>query len=142
MKVKYKNSLEYKILERINRMRSNVILRRNFDELGSHSQITRIFKKIVTKKILIKIGFGVYARAYISKYSDTALIKGGIDAAFRESLKKLGVHFEVGSAEKEYAAGLTTQIPAKNVIRLLSRCRRQISYGKAHLIFEKNINAR
>lgn len=142
MRVKYKNSLEYKILERINRKRSNVILRRDFRELGSHSQVTRVFKNLINGKKLVKIGFGIYAKAHTSKYSDVPLVKGGINSAFDEALRKLGVHFEKGSAEQEYAAGLTTQIPAKKVIRLKSRCRRQIGHGKARLIFENNINAK
>lgn len=142
MRVKYKNSLEYKIFESINRKRSNVILRCDFEELGSHSQVTRVFKKLIIGKKLVKIGFGLYAKAFTSKYSNVPLVKGGIDSAFDEALKKLGVRFEMGSAEEEYIAGLTTQIPAKKVIRLKSRCRRQIGYGKARLIFENNINAK
>lgn len=142
MRTAYKDSLECKALARLNRMRGNVMLRRDLDGLGSHSQITRIIKKFITDKKLVKIGFGIYAKAYTSKYTDTPLIKGGVDSAFYNALKKLDVSFESGSAEKEYTAGLTTQIPAKNVIRLKSRCRRQISYEKIRLIFEKNINAR
>lgn len=142
MKVKYRNSLEYKILERINRKRSNVILRCDFKEIGSHSQVTRVFKKLLTDKKLVKIGFGIYAKAYTSKFTDVPLIKGGIDSAFNEALKKIGVLFEKGSAEQAYVAGFTTQIPARNVIRLKTRCRRQISYGKARLIFENKINAK
>lgn len=142
MRVKYKNSLEFKILERLNRMRSNVILRRDFDEIGSHSQVTRVFKKLVTHKRLVKIGFGIYAKAHITKYSDVPLVKGGIDSAFTGALKKLGVIFEPGSAEQAYAAGQTTQIPARKIIKLKSRCRRKISYGKARLIFEDNVNAK
>lgn len=126
----------------LNKKRSNVVLRRDFDVLGSHSQMTRILKKFVAEGRLVKISFGVYAKAYASKYTTTPLVKGGIDSALTTTLKKLHILFEPGSAEKEYVAGLTTQVPAKNVIRLKSRCRRKIGYGKAHLIYEKNINAR
>jgi hypothetical protein len=142
MKTTYKNSLEYKVLTHLHKMRSNVVLRRDLNELGSCSQLTRVLKKLVTEKKLVKISFGIYAKAYISKYTDTPLITGGIDSAFHTALKKLNVRFEPGSAEKEYAAGLTNQIPAKKVIRLKSRCRRRIKYGKVHLIFERNINTK
>ena len=142
MRTKYKDSLEHKALARLKKIRGNVVLRRDFNGLGSYSQLTRIFKKFVTEKKLVKIGFGIYAKAYTSKYTNIPLIEGGVDSEFYNALKKLDVYFEAGSAEKEYAAGLTNQIPAKNVIRLKSRCRRYIGYGKINLIFEKNINAR
>lgn len=143
MKVAYEDSLEYKAIQRLNRMRSNIVLRKDFNILdGSQSQITRVLNKLIADKKLVKIGFGIYAKAYLSKFTDIPLIEGGIDAAFNNALKKLGVSFEPGSAEKEYAAGLTTQIPARKIVRLKSRCRRQISYGKANLSFEKNINAK
>lgn len=142
MKVKYKDSLKYKTLARINRMHSNVVMRKDLNELGSASQMTRILKQLVAEKKLVRLGQGIYAKAFISKYTDIPLVQGGVDDALTNALKKLNVSFEPGSAEVEYAAGRTTQIPAKNVIRLKSRCRRQISYGKVRLIFEKNINAR
>lgn len=143
MRVKYKDSLECKAVAHLNRMRSNIVLRRDFDRLGgSYSQTTRIFKKFITEKRIVRLGVGIYAKAYASQYTDKPLIKGGIDSAFNETLKKLGVSFDSGTAEKEYNSGLTTQIPARKVIRLKSRFRRQIAYGKAHLIFEKNINAK
>ncbi len=143
MKVKYKDSFEYKIITQLNRMRSNVILRRDFEGLGgSYSQTTRVFKKLVAEKKLVRIGFGIYAKAVISKYTEKPMIKGGIDAAFTTALKKLEVTFDKSSAEKEYAAGRTMQIPAKNMVKLMSRCRRHIGYGNARLFFEKNINAK
>ncbi len=143
MKVTYKDSLEYKAIQRLNRVRGNILLRKDFNMLGgSQSQITRVLNKLMADKKIVRIGFGIYAKAYLSKFTDTPLIEGGIDSAFNNALKKLKVSFEPGTAEKEYAAGRTTQIPARKVIRLKSRCRRQIKYGKANLNFENNINAK
>lgn len=143
MKVNYSESLEYKAIHRLKKIRGNVVLRRDLDTLGgSHSQTTRVLKKLVAQKKLVKLGIGIYAKSYTSQYTDTPLIKGGIDSAFNNVLKKLNINFEPGTAEKEYVAGLTTQIPARKVVRLKTRCRRQIGYGKARLIFEKNINAK
>jgi hypothetical protein len=143
MKVTYKDSLEYKVIQQLNRMHSNVVLRRNFEGLGSsYSQTTRVLEKLIAEKKLVRIGFGIYAKAVSSKYTEKPMIKGGIDAAFTSALKKLGVAFDRSSAEKEYAAGRTMQIPAKKMVKLMSRCRRHIGYGNALLLFEKNINAK
>lgn len=81
-------------------------------------------------------------KAYVSKYTDIPLIKNGADSIFREALKRLNVAFEPGSAEQNYNAGKTTQVPVGNVVRLKSRCRRRIGYGNIKLVFEKKINAK
>jgi Family of unknown function (DUF6088) len=142
MKVKYQNSIEYKALRRLSATRGSVILRKDFYDLGSYRQISRILTTLVAEKKLVKIGTGVYAKAFISKFTDIPLIKNGTDSTFREALKRLGVAYEPSSAEKNYNAGKTTQIPIGNVVRLKSRCRRRIGYKNNELIFEKKINAK
>jgi hypothetical protein len=142
MRVKYSESIEYKILIRLKTIRGNVVLRKKFDDLGSYRQVSRALKNLISEKKLVKIGAGVYAKAYASNYSDIPIIKNGADLALREALKCLGVAFEPGSAEQDYNAGKTTQVPVVNVVKLKSRCRRHLAYGNSKLIFEKNINAK
>lgn len=142
MKVKYSESIEYKALDRLNAIKANVVLRKDFVGLGSYRQISRILNKLVAEKKLVKIGAGLYAKAYLSQYTDIPLVNNGIDSTLREALERLGVDYEPGSAEKNYNEGKTTQVPVNNVVRLKSRCRRQISYRNTELIFEKKINAR
>lgn len=142
MRVKYSESIEYKALNRLKAIRGSVVLRKDFNDLGSYRQISRALKELIAEKKLVKIGIGVYAKAYSSKYSDTPLIKNGTDSTLREALKRLGIGYEPGSAEKEYNEGKTTQVPVHNIVRLKSRCRRRIGYKNSKLIFEKNINAK
>jgi len=142
MRVKYVDSIEYKVLNRIKKVRGSVVLRKDFDGLGSYRQLSRAINNLIEEKKLVKIGTGIYAKAYLSKYSSIPLIKNGTDITLRKALKRLGVDFEPGSVEKEYNEGKTTQIPVNNVVRLKSRCRRRIGYGNSELIFEKKINAK
>lgn len=142
MKVTYLNSIEYKALKRLKSIRSTVVLRKDFDGLGSYRQISRILKNFILQRKLVKIGSGLYAKAYISEYTNTPLIKDGTRPTLRQALKRLGIAYESGSAEKEYNEGKTTQVPVKNIVRLKSRCRRRIGYLKSKLIFERNINAK
>lgn len=142
MKVKYLDSIEYKALTRLKTIRGNIVLRQSFNDLGSYRQISRILRRLIAEKKLVKVSAGVYAKAYVSKYTDIPLIKNGTDSAFREALKRLNVAFELSSAEQDYNAEKTTQIPVGNIVRLKSRCRRRISYGNCELIFEKKINAK
>lgn len=139
---KYQDSIKYRALNRLKSIRGNVVLRRDFSDLGSYRQTSRVFKELIVEKKLVKIGAGIYAKTYVSKYTDTPLIKNGIDSALREALKRLNIAFEPGNAEQEYNSGKTTQIPVNNIVRLKNRCRRRIGYANNTLIFEKNINAK
>jgi len=142
MRVKYSDSIEYKALSRLKTIRGNVLLRKDLIDLGSYRQISRAINKLLAEKKLVKIGTGIYAKAYFSKYSDIPLIKNGVDSTLREALTRLSIAYEPGSAEKEYNEGKTTQVPVRNIVRLKSRCRRRISYRNSKLIYEKNINAK
>ncbi len=143
MKVKYQDSITYKMLERLAKMPAKVILRADFDGLGDIRQITRGLTALIKQNRLVRIGSGVYAKAYRSTIDPKrTLIEGGADIAFRETLDRLGVNWEPGSSEQMYNARQTTQIPARNIVRLKSRFRRKISYQKKQLIYEDKINAR
>lgn len=142
MKTNSNQNLKDKVLKRLRCLSSKVILRADFEGLGGYRQISRILNMLVTEKKLAKIGFGIYAKAYRSKYTNLPLVEGGTDVAFREALRRLGVQWKTCSLEQAYNQRKATQVPAYNVVRLKSRFRRRISYGKSRLIFEGNINAR
>ncbi|MCW8452519.1 DUF6088 family protein [Legionella quinlivanii] len=142
MTVKYKDSIEYKALQRIKKIRSNIVLRQDLMDLGSYRQVSRIFKKMMDDNKLVKIGAGVYAKAYLSEMLNVPIIQGGFDQACKEALTKKGIKWELSTAAKEYNAGLTTQVPARTSVRLKSRYRGTLSFGKRKLIMEKQINAR
>jgi hypothetical protein len=142
MRVKYSESIEYKALSRLKSIRGSVVLRKDLNELGSYRQVSRALNKLIAEKKLVKIGAGIYAKTYLSKYSDIPLVQNGTDYTLREALKRLGVAYEPGSAEKDYNEGRSTQIPVRNIVKLKSRCRRRIGYRNSELIFEKKINAK
>ena len=142
MKVKYLDSIEYKALNRLKTIRGSVLLRIDFDDLGSYRQVSRALQKLIVGKKIVKIGSGIYAKSYVSQYTDAPLIKNGTDVALREALKRLGVSYEPGNAEKDYNEGKTTQIPVRNIVKLKKRCRRHIGYRNSKLTFEGNVNAK
>lgn len=142
MKTYYKNSLKFKILERIEQISGNVILRKDVQDMGGARQISRCFKDLVEMGKLVRIGSGVYAKSYPSQYVSTILVRGGADQAFRTALTRLKILYEPSRAEQDYNSGKTTQVPVKNAVRLKTRCRRTLSYGNNKLFFEGDINAR
>ena len=142
MRVTYKKSITYKVLEHISASSQHVILRKDLLHLGAYRQISRAIKALIQQKKLVKIGFGIYAKAYESKYAEEALIEGGFDNASREALGRVGVSWELSKAEKAYNNRETQQVPTQNYVRLKSRFRRKITHGNRQLFFEGNINAR
>lgn len=142
MKVRYSDSLRYKLLQRLENTKKNVLLRSDFADLGSYRQISRGIKALINDKKLVKIGSGVYAKAYNSQYTKLPLITGGSTNAFIEALERLGVKWELGSAAQAYNSGESTQVPVRFIVKLKSRCRRKLYDGNMPLIFEKNINAK
>ncbi len=138
----YKSSLKFKLLDRIQQIAGNVVLRENIEDMGSSRQISRCINDLVDMGELVKIGYGVYAKAYISEYINRPVIKGGFDQVCKEALTKLGVAWMPGSAEQAYNAGLSTQVPVRTVVQLKSRYRGHLNYGNRTLIVEKGINAK
>lgn len=139
----YKNSLKFKILDRIKQqIAGTIVLREDIEDMGSPRQISRCFKDLVEMGELVKIGYGIYAKAYISENLKRPVIQGGFEQACKEALTKKGVKWEPGSAEQAYNAGLSTQVPVRLIVQLKSRYRARISYGGRTLIVEKNINAK
>ena len=138
----YKNSFKFKVLDRIKRMTANVVLREDIEDMGSSRQVSRCFKDLVEMGELVKIGYGIYAKAYVSETLNKPVIQGGFGQACKEALTKLGIQWEPGSAEQTYNAGLSTQVPVRTVVQLKSRFRGHLTYGNRKLIVEKGINAK
>ena len=138
----YQKSLKLDVLARIQSMPGHVVLRKELIDMGGSRQITRCLKELVEMKKIVKLGYGVYAKAYTSEYIDRPIIQGGFSQACQESLDKLGVKWQQGQATRDYNAGLSTQVPVRMAVRLKSRLRRKLSYGNRTLIIENGINAK
>ncbi len=141
-KTYYRNSLKFDVLERINQLPGSVVLRTAIQDMASPRQVSRSLQALVEMGELIKLGCGVYAKAYRSERLNKPVIKDGFDVACREALTKLGVRWEPGWAEKAYNSGESTQVPVRTVIRLKSRFRGHLTYGNRKLLFENDTNAR
>ena len=139
----YKNSFKFKVLDKIKQqIVGNVILRKDIEDMGSPRQISRCIKDLVEMGELVRIGYGIYAKAYISENLNRPVIQGGFSQACKEALIKKGVKWEPGKAEQAYNAGLSTQVPVRTIVQLKSRYRARLSYGSRTLIVEKGINAK
>src|SRR5271169_3008009 len=93
--------------------RDSVFLTREFTDLSGETQVLRALKGLVRDGRLVRLGYGVYARAIVSRLSGEPLLLNptGLRGAAREALTKLGVQWEPAEAERAYNEGRSTQIP-------------------------------
>lgn len=90
-------------------------------------------------KQLIRLGYGVYGRAVISRLSGEPMLysPNGLIGAARQALTKLGVQWEPTEAERAYNEGRSTQIPVNPVLRVKGRFSRRLRDGNTELVLER-----
>lgn len=142
MSKRYRNSFRDEILQYINTLPDNVMLRSDLEALGSPRQVSRAIKALVDDGLLVKMSYGVYAKAEKSPYNGRPIIKIGFTDACAEALTKLGADWEVGQAIRNYNEGKTTQVPVRFTVKLKSRVRREFACGRQKLYFEDGVYAR
>ncbi len=130
-------SLETRLMKRIDRKRGDVFLRSDFSDLGGYDQVGRALRMLVGKGKLLKIGQGIYTRAAVSPFDGTPAPVKGLYSLAAEALGRLGVESAPTRFEQAYNAGKTTQVPAGRVIAVRKRVRRKIGYKGIFMSFER-----
>ena len=129
--------LEYRVAVRIARSRASVFLRGDFKELGGYDQVGRSLRSLTAKGKLVRIGYGVYARAVISPISGKAIPAKPLPALAAEALSRLDVETVPSSFTLAYNAGFTTQVPTGRAIAVKGRFSRKIGYDGKYAVFER-----
>jgi len=136
MKVKYEDSIEYKVWKFIEGLGGNIVLRSDLSGLAMDRQITRALNSLVEKNRLAKIGYGVYAKLQYSELGEMFYMPGGLLGNTREALTRLGIRWTLSAAEQDYNGGLTQQVPVSPRTKLLDRFRRKLTYAGREMRFE------
>lgn len=135
-----KNTLREKIEARMARKRGDdVFLTREFRDLGGEDQVLRVLRGLVREKRLVRLGYGVYGRAMVSRLTGEPLLysANGFQGAARQALTKLGVAWRPSEAEVAYNEGRSTQIPVNPVLRIKGRFSRRLREGNLELVLER-----
>jgi hypothetical protein len=133
-------TLRERIETRIARKRGeDVFLTREFRDLGGEDQVLRALRTLVREKQLVRLGYGVYGRAIVSRLSGDPILysENGFLGAARQALTKLGVKWEASEAERDYNEGRSTQIPVNAVVRVKGRFSRRLRNGKQELVLAR-----
>jgi len=131
------NLLENKIIERISREKKvTVFFRTDFSDLGGYDQVGRVLRGLAGKGKVIRIGYGLYAKATTSTLSGKLIPEKPLPSLAEEALKRLGRETAPSFLEKEYNAGRTTQVPTGRMIAVKGRIRRKIGYNGNYITYE------
>lgn len=130
--------LSYKVSARIARKNNAVFVRKDFEDLGGYDQIGRILRQLAAAGKLIKIGYGLYAKAERSTLTGEIVPVLPLPDLAREALKRLGVQTGISKLTRDYNAGLTTQVPTGRKIAIKGRVSRKIGYDGTYVIYERS----
>ena len=131
-----KNTLKGKMTYRIKRSKSSIFLPSDFADISGGRQIRRILKELTEMSLLIRIGYGLYARTKISSVTGERIPEKPITTLALEAMEKLGVEVAPTRGYQEYNSGLSTQVPTGRQIRVKGRISRRISYNGSNINYE------
>jgi hypothetical protein len=129
--------LEERILQLIDDSVSEVFIRKDFELLGGYAQVGRVLRRLILQGKLIRIGYGLYAKAMISPISKRSIPRIGIRILATDALERLyKIPTFPSSFEKSYNSQETTQVPTGRVIGVKERITRKIGYDGKYITFE------
>jgi len=123
-----RSNLKDRLHKKIRRSRRNVFVRSDFISVSQdYDQVGRALRQLVKDKVLIKLGYGLYAKSRINPYTGKPMIaaKGGFNQVAKEALKRLDVPYQDMSAIIANDQGVT-QVPANAVVQVNKRFDRNI----------------
>lgn len=129
--------LERRVAERVSRKKANVLMREDFRDLGDYDQVGRALRRLVAKGRLVRIGYGLYARAAVSPLSGRTVPARSLPALAAAALERLDVEVVPSGLARAYNAGRTTQVPTGRVIAVKGRISRRIGYDGKYVTFER-----
>ncbi len=133
-----KNPLHRKIKNRIKRSRKRVFIRADFVNLcGDYDQVGRALKQCVADGVLVRIGYGLYAKMRLSRLTGAAAPAASLPELGREALRRLDIKIQPSRAELANLEGRSSQVPTGRVVGVKSRISRKIGYNGIELVYER-----
>ena len=129
-------SLEDRMAYRVERKRGSVFLREDFGDLADYDQVGRSLRRLVAKGKLVKIGYGLYARATRSPLSGNTVPEKSLPSLAAEALRRLKVEVRPSREARAYNEGGSTQVPTGRVLAVKGRISRKIGYDGKYVSFE------
>ena len=136
-------SLKERMLRSLALRKGEVLMRADFERMGSPSQISRVLKELMADGKIVRLGYGTYAKARPSSLSGKPVPRVSLAELAQETLQKLDVPARLGRAQRAYSEGRTTQIPVRTTFDTGSRrITRKITVGISTVRYENNYSSR
>jgi len=131
-------SIESRITARIARKKCAVFVRDDFKDLSNdYDQVGRALRNLTKKGCLIRLGYGVYAKAKTSPINGIIVPVAPLPVLAKEALARLGIKTVPSRLEQDYNAGKTTQVPTGRLIGVRGRVSRKLGYQEAYISYER-----
>lgn len=124
-------------MARIARKKRAVFVRDDFSDISDYDQVGRALRSLTKKGSLIRLGYGVYAKAKKSPINGEAVPVAPLPTLAKEALQRLGVETTSSRLEEAYNAGQTTQVPTGRLIGVKGRFNRKLGYRGAFVSYER-----
>lgn len=127
-----------RICASLRKSKGTAFVRKDFERFGEYRQVSRAISEIVEEGVLIRVGYGAYAKTRPSSISGKPVpAEPLLNIAF-EIMKKLGVKVDAGADAQALREGRSTQVPMLPIVSVgKARIRRKISYGNKTVVYEK-----
>lgn len=131
--------LEDRMSRSIKQRASVVVLRSDFAEMGSDSQVGRVLARFVDEGKLIRVSKGAFAKTRINKFTGKSAPAGTLEMIAAELFRKLNIAVEPSVLMAEYNSGKSTQIPMGATVNTgRRRITRKVTVGNTTLAYERN----
>lgn len=131
--------LEDRMSRSIKQRASVVVLRSDFAEMASDSQVGRVLARFVDEGKLIRVSKGAFAKTRINKFTGKATPAGTLEMIAAELFRKLKIAVEPSALLAEYNSGKSTQIPMGSTVNTgRRRITRKVTVGNTTLAYERN----
>lgn len=122
------------------RSKRSVFIRSDFEDIAGYDQVGRALRNLTRNGVLMKIGYGLYARARTNRITGKLMPDNaaGADGVLIEAMQRLDVEHKLDDLSNKYFAGQSSQIPANvKIIPLDPRFTRKIAVGKRYINKER-----
>lgn len=135
-------TIKQRMIRSITLSKGEVFMRADFKSMGSESRISRALRELTEEGRLVRLGYGVYAKAQPSVISGRPVPRVSVPELVQEALIKMGVEPKLGRAQAAYAEGRTNQVPVHTAFNTgKRRISRKLTVGITTVRFENDYSS-
>lgn len=128
--------LEKRIQYRIKKSKDFVFMLSDFSDLSDRDQIMRALRKLISKKLILKVGQGIYVKAKESRLTGKIIPQNNLTEIGKAVAEKLKIKVLPSRYEVWYNNGQTTQVPSGKVIAIKGTILRKIGFNGSYITYE------